>query len=175
MYPHRRNTLKKLITAAVLSILCAVSFASDLSVWTGSREQTKAAANENTAALRDTGFATSSQAITVEETQSVRSKVEAGVASLGSVFGSLMRGPALMGKAFVSGFGEGYQAKTAEPAPSVSPSTRAEPQRATDSPALTRLAQLSPTAMLSSLLKRSKDQQMAPIEEKSSMDAAPTN
>lgn len=163
--------MKKLITAAVLSMFCVAAFASDLSLSTGSRDSATVAPN-NAATLSAAGFS-SSPTGEMLETQSVRTKVEAGVAAMGSVFGGLMRGPVLMGKAFVTGFGEGYEAKSSAPATAVQPSNRPETQSSKEPNALTRLAQLSPTAMLSSLLKRSKDQQLAPVEEKSSIDVAP--
>lgn len=99
--------------------------------------------------------------------------LEKGAAKVGSFLGGMLKGPAMLGKAFAGGIGAGFSASAAPaPAPVQTANTNSSSKLADgqDTPTTTARTASSTNPLadkLASLIRRAKDQKAAPVEERS--------
>jgi hypothetical protein len=157
--------MKKLFAIALLAVVSSFAAASDLTL-----------ANLNKPNAPVANVATPAPVAVTAETTPTPSAFEQGAGKVGEFLGGLMKGPAMMGKAFVSGFGAGYSADSATKQAEVTTPSNA-PEAAPASPAATTqpgIAQHPLAKQLASLIKRVQDQAATPAEQPSTL-AANTN
>jgi hypothetical protein len=157
--------MKKYIAFALLAVVSSFAAASDL---------TLAPLNKPNAPVAN--VSTPAPEATVVASAAAPNALEQGAGKVGAFLGSLMKGPAMMGKAFVSGVSAGYSGDAAAKQATVTtPSSTSEAtpsaQAATAQPGIEQ----NPLAKhLASLIKRVQDQAAAPVDERSTL-ASNTN
>lgn len=148
--------MKKLFAIAILALASSFAAAADRAVLP---EYTPAAVADVSTPASD---------------KTAPSALEKSAAKVGSFLGGMLKGPAMLGKAFASGLGAGFTAPAA-PAPAPvqaantdSSSKLADWQEPTPTTTARTASSLNPLAdKLASLIRRAKDQKMAPVEERS--------
>jgi hypothetical protein len=148
--------MKKIIAFAVFAIATSFATANDLSLATFNKPYTSAA-SVSTSATEATANAPAPSAF------------EKSANKVGAFLGGLMKGPAMMGKAFVSGVGAGYSGEAA-PKQASADTVSKKSEDATSHESAPTAGLQNPLSKIAALvLKRSKDQANAPVEDRSSL------
>jgi hypothetical protein len=101
--------------------------------------------------------------------------LEKGANKVGSFLGNMLKGPAILGKALTSGFSAGFSGQAVKPATVAAHETPAPAVQAAPPADTSKLVSaLQPLSnQLAALLRRSKDQPAAPVEDHSFLAANP--